>query len=101
MPVVCAERAVKRSGGSDKFSTQLEISNPSEHRIMFRMRTTNPSRYLVTPRTGIIDSVSVVNTTSALLSAPQARAYFTCSLPFVWMRVPWLQLGLELRPPRS
>ena len=79
---------MKRSGSADKFSAQLEISNPSEHRIMFRMRTTNPSRYQVTPRTGIIDSVSVVNTQSACPSRGATRV----------VTRPWRFLTRRLRP---
>ena len=49
-----------KEGATKKYAAELEISNPSEHPIMFKVRTTNPERYSVKPSYGIIDQVSVV-----------------------------------------
>jgi ABC-type maltose transport system permease subunit len=40
---------------TDVVMTELKLSNPSEKRVLFKVKTTAPKRYCVRPNSGLIE----------------------------------------------
>ncbi|KAJ8257978.1 hypothetical protein GJAV_G00191790 [Gymnothorax javanicus] len=46
---------------TDVVTTNLKLSNPSDHNVCFKVKTTAPRRYCVRPNSGVIDAGTSLN----------------------------------------
>ncbi len=52
---------------TDVVTSELKLTNPTEKRVCFKVKTTAPKRYCVRPNSGIIDTGATVNVSGGQL----------------------------------
>lgn len=52
---------------TDVVTTTLKLSNPSERKVCFKVKTTAPRRYCVRPNSGIIEAGGFINISGKFL----------------------------------
>ena len=62
---------------TDVVTSELKLTNPTEKRVCFKVKTTAPKRYCVRPNSGIIDTGATVNVSGGLFSNRAIRCVLT------------------------
>lgn len=51
-------------------TTYMQLTNPSEHTVLFKIKTTAPKKYCVRPNSGVLSPNSKVDIASKLMYKP-------------------------------
>ena len=52
---------------TEVITTELELSNPSQKRVVFKVKTTAPKRYCVRPNSGLIEPGSRISVSGEII----------------------------------